>query len=141
MAPVEHIHYGVGMEHEITRHRRTGGSANPAIRITAKPKVDGHCHEYEFNMLPMRIGDGTMTPKVFACILFQDGIPAEVGINGTTEEALIAILIDRLERFNKGPYACRQNSLAITSLETAMHWLGDRTAERSEHGVEGTMAP
>lgn len=91
-------------------------------------------------MLPMRIGDGTMTPQVFANIRFQDGSPAEVGINGITEEALIAILIDRLERFQKGPYSCRANGHVLMNLEQALMWLGDRTAERAERGVEGTMA-
>ncbi len=123
---------------EITRHRRTGGSANPGLIIIAVPKpgVDGqpgHCHNYE-----LRGEDRAFSLMV---LQFQDGPPADVGINGVTEEALIAIIIDRLERFNAGPYRCRQNSLAITKLEEAMMWLGDRTAERTERGVEGTLEP
>ncbi len=136
------------MTDEITRHRRTGGSANPDIHITAMPRLgpdgieyedgerrnDGQCHRYRIDR--DLAADGT---KAVDILQFQDGPPALVGINGVTEEALIAILIDRLERFNAGEYRCRQNSLAITNLEQAMHWLGDRTAERIERGVEGTM--
>ena len=138
------------MENEITRHRRTGGSANSDITIEALPCVgpngneydaverrnDGQCHRYRIALH----SDEVSAPTV-KFLQFQDGPPSEVGINGVTEEALIAVLIDRLERFNEGPYRCRQNSVAITKLEEALMWLGDRTAERSERGVEGTLKP
>lgn len=137
------------MEHEITRHRRTGGSANPGIQITALPRLgpdgteyedgerrnDGQCHCYRFDR--DLAGGGT----AIDILHFQDGPPSDVGINGVTEEALIAVLLDRLERFQGGAYRCRQNALAITNLEQALMWLGDRTAERTERGVEGTMTP
>lgn len=71
-------------------------------------------------------------------ILFQNGPIKEVGVNGVTHEALLAILIDRLSMFNKGPYACRENSLALTKLEEALMWLNHRTRAREERGVEGT---
>lgn len=133
------------MEKEITRHRRTGGSANPGIRIIpledlgpdgieyedGERRNDGQCHRY-------RIERKATAGDASDILQFQDGAPLYVGVNGITEEALIAILIDRLQRFNRGEFPSRQNSLAITKLEEAMHWLGDRTGERTERGVEGT---
>lgn len=36
---------------------------------------------------------------------------------------------------------CRENSLAITKLEEALHWLEARTKNRKAAGVEGTSEP
>lgn len=68
---------------------------------------------------------------------FQKGPVAENGINGITQETLIAIVIDRLRGFQKGPYACRENAIALTHMEDAMHWLHHRTRARIARGVEG----
>ena len=37
-----------------------------------------------------------------------------------------------------GKFRCRENALAITKLEEALHWLAHRTADRERRGVEGT---
>jgi len=90
--------------------------------------VGGECTQY-------KIGPKDKT----LCVLqFQNGPIPEVGINGLSNEALIAIVIDRLQGFNKGAYSCRENSLAITKLEEAMHWLHHRTLDRMGRGVEGS---
>lgn len=60
--------------------------------------------------------------------------------NGAFVEGVIAAAIDRLEFYNAGPYRCRENSLAITKLEEALHWLDHRTVAREARGVEGTHA-
>lgn len=72
---------------------------------------------------------------------FQNGPIKEVGTNGLTHEALIAVILDRMRHFQAGKYACRENALAITKLEEAMHWLHHRTRLREQCGVEGTHAP
>lgn len=69
---------------------------------------------------------------------FQKGPVKEAGVNGITEEALLAIVLDRLRGFQRGPYMCRQNALTITKLEEALHWMMDRAVERQRRGVEGT---
>ena len=71
-------------------------------------------------------------------INFQNGPIAEVGVNGTSNEALLAIVEDRLKCFQSGPYSCRENSLALTKIQEAMHWLHHRTRDRNARGVEGT---
>lgn len=73
-------------------------------------------------------------------ILFQNGAIGEVGVNGLTHEAVLAIIVDRLRAFQAGPYACRENALALTKIEEAQHWLAARTQARMVRGVEGTMA-
>ena len=54
------------------------------------------------------------------------------------EEALLAIVIDRLRSFQKGPFSCRENAIALTHCEEALMWLQRRTVERIKRGVEGT---
>lgn len=72
------------------------------------------------------------------CLHFQSGPIKEAGVNGVTNEVLIAIVTDRLRSFQASKYACRENALALTKLEEALHWLHTRTREREARGVEGT---
>ena len=61
--------------------------------------------------------------------------------NGCFVETVIAAAIQRLEYYNSSKFRCRENSLAITHLEEALHWLQARTAAREARAVEGTHAP
>jgi hypothetical protein len=71
-------------------------------------------------------------------IPFQNGPIKEVGVNGHTHEAYLAILIDRMECFQAGKYASHDNQMALDHLEEARMWLLKRTQERMNRGVEGT---
>ncbi len=74
-------------------------------------------------------------------IPFQVGTIKSVGINGVSNEALLAILMDRLEGFQKGQFPCPENAQALTKLEEAGLWLHKRTMNRTTRGVEGKLAP
>ena len=69
---------------------------------------------------------------------FQNGPVAEKGYNGNSHEALLAILLDRMESFQKGPYACHDNQMALDHLQGARLWLHKRTMDRVARQVEGT---
>ena len=84
-------------------------------------------------------GSPALHTQIAFTISFQNGPRNEHGVNGITEEALIDILLDRLNAFQAGEYKCRENALVITKLEEAKHWLQHRTANRTARGVEGTM--
>ena len=73
----------------------------------------------------------------YASVRFQNGPIKESGVNGCHQEDLIAIVIDRLECFQMGDFACAENAEAISSLREALGHLNARTADRSERGVEG----
>lgn len=60
--------------------------------------------------------------------------------NGAFVETVIAIAVDRLQFYNEGKFRCRENSLAITHLEEALHWLNHRTSDREARDVEGIHA-
>lgn len=76
--------------------------------------------------------------KELAEIHFQEGPIKECGVNGVCNEDLIAMVICRLEHFQKSEYFCRENALAITKLEEALLWLRKRTMGREQRGAEGT---
>ncbi len=106
--------------------------ANDLLEITVldDPGAGGANHEYMIE-----------TQKGLTCrISFQNGPIAENGVNGVTQEALLAIVIDRLRSFQAGKFGCRENALALTKIEEAQHWLLHRTRARMARGVEGTHA-
>ena len=67
--------------------------------------------------------------------------PERAEPNGAFVETVIAAAIQRIEYYNAGKFRCRENSLAITHLEEALHWLNHRTAAREARQVEGTHQP
>jgi len=77
----------------------------------------------------------------FQEVLFQHGPIKEVGVNGITHEALLAIVIDRLRCFQAGPFPCRENQEALLSCCNALGWLKRRTHDRLVRGVEGETKP
>lgn len=67
---------------------------------------------------------------------FQNGAVQENGVNGITNEALLAILIHRTKHLN-GKFPCNENDHAINCMEHALAHLEARTHRRMNRGVEG----
>jgi hypothetical protein len=83
------------------------------------------------------IGDNN---EVFAEIQFQEGPRAEEGsIRGVLDQDLLEIVRHRLQCFQAGPYATRENALALTCIEEALLWMAKRADDRAERGVLGTL--
>jgi hypothetical protein len=119
--------------------------ANDVISITVRdaPGAGGANHRYDIAGFDTtnNPSNGEVSPAIAAtgvALLFQNGPIASAGVNGLTHEVLLAVLIDRLQSFQKGPYACRENALALTKMEEAQMWLQKRTRDRMARGVEGT---
>lgn len=120
---------------EITTHKCS--DLNEAISVTAfdEPGPGGANHDYEILAIGFRV---TSPPKRRRCeIHFQKGAVKDVGLNGISDEALLAIVEDRLKCFQAGEFACDENDLALTCVSWAMDFLKDRTRDRIERGVEG----
>lgn len=66
----------------------------------------------------------------------QSGPIKETEMNGCQVDELIHVAKLMVEGLNK-KFPCRQNSLAVTKLEEALHWLNDRRNDRTSRGVEG----
>lgn len=123
------------MRRELTSHKVNGCNDGLRVEVLDEPGHGGACHRYFIgNADP----DVPLRSHVGVEIKFQNGPVKEVGTNGVTHEALLAILIDRLQRFQSGPYACRENAIALTKLQEAVMWLQKRTMDRLARGVEGT---
>lgn len=58
--------------------------------------------------------------------------------NGAFVETVIAAVIQRIEYYQDFRFKCRENALAITKLEEALHWLDARTKRREASKTEGT---
>jgi hypothetical protein len=54
-----------------------------------------------------------------------------------TQEALLAIVIDRLESFQSGPFVSPINAYALSLIRAALKTLQLRTSDRIARGVEG----
>lgn len=129
------------MEREVTTHH--GNHLNDAIKITAfgEPGPGGACLRYRacvpmINPVEQHVKENSARARTYCDVNFQNGNPADE-INGISNEALLAIVLDRLQGFQSGPFACEKNKWAMVCVEDALQTLKSRTAERQERGVEG----
>lgn len=125
------------MGREITDHKVNPANDTLRIHVMDEPGAGGANHHYMVTLPDWeRAPDGSGARGVWD-IQFQNGPIAEAGVNGLTQEVLLAIVVDRLRSFQAGPFACRENALALTKIEEAQHWLHSRTRARMARGVEG----
>ena len=126
---------------EITSHIVNPVNDKLKIEVTDAPGSGGANHRYEITGFdtsnnPSLAGQG-IEPKSKTVVLFQNGPINEHGVNGLTQEVLLAIVEDRLTSFQKGPFACTENADALSHVRIAMQILQNRTRERMSRGVEG----
>lgn len=123
---------------QLTSHK----SDSIYIGVMDEPGPGGAHHLYD--LAPMRDvppKEGcTRSQEAVSQVLihFQEGPIQEVGVNGVTQEALLAIVEDRLRCFQEGPFSCVENKNALHHVREALFWLHHRTEARIRRGVEGT---
>jgi len=130
---------------QIEDHKVNPANDKLLITVTDQPGSGGAQHRYEITGMrygtnPSAKSDESEIGESYEplAIVFQNGPINEAGVNGITQEALLAIVADRLRSFQAGPFACKANACALTHIEEAQHWLQQRTIERMRRGVEGT---
>lgn len=123
------------MLREITTHKVNGLNEALTIRVMDEPGSGGANHYY----LISHPAPGREHESVGHDIFFQNGPIKEAGVNGISQEALLAIVQDRLESFQAGPFATPDNAEALTHVHMAIEILHRRTKERMARGVEGTL--
>lgn len=118
--------------------------ANDKIKITVldQPGAGGANHVYGLSGMDFMRNTAAMEtpddrPDGEVSIIFQCGPINEHGVNGVTQEALLAIVADRLESFQAGPFATPLNAEALAHVKAAQEALLTRTRERMGRGVEG----
>ena len=104
------------------------------IDVMDEPGQGGACHKYRISLFDT---DGHSLDTE-THINFQNGPIKEAGVNGISQEALLAIVIDRLKSFQAGPFASEDNAKALGHTQAALAWLQKRTKDRLTRGVEGT---
>jgi hypothetical protein len=122
---------------KLTDHKLNGLNEVLEITVTDQPGHGGANHSYVISVDEAK-ADVRQGVMVHTLIGFQNGPIIEAGVNGISQEALLAVVIDRLRSFQAGAYACRENALALTKCEEALMWLQKRTRDRIARGVEGT---
>jgi len=118
--------------HSLTEHKGNFLNDHIHIKTVGGRTAGGAFKGYQIDLEDLAYGVHLEGPP----IQFQEGNPSD-GINGISNEALLAIVADRLRGFDAGPFRTRENSLAITHLELVLFYLQKRTAERVARGVEG----
>jgi hypothetical protein len=127
----------------LTDHIVEGDSANHQVRIDVldEPGAGGANHRYNIEWYDgvKRDDKGSAIGGRAECFInFQNGPIKECGVNGVTQEALLAIVIDRLRSFQQGPFAGDYNARALECFEQGLEWLQKRTKDRISRNVEGT---
>jgi len=134
-------------QRQLTDHKVNGLNEALDIYVMDEPGAGGANHRYLIT-----IGEYEEDNPDSVEIHFQEGPIKDAGVNGISIEAIMALALDRLRGFQyatndagerttaPGPFACRENALALTHLEEALMWLQKRTRDRMSRGVEGTMA-
>lgn len=139
----------------LTDHIVSGDQAvQLTINVLDEPGQGGACHDYQIQAsykkgekapMPHHMEDSVIkidadgnTVLTLGRVRFQNGPIKEYGVNGITQEALLAIVIDRLKSFQAGPYACADNEEALGHCQLALAALQRRTLARIRRGVEGT---
>lgn len=122
---------------KLASHKVNGCNEELEIGVLDKPGHGGACHRYVIYR-PFDSFNEELNADPCVHISFQNGPIKESGINGITHETLLAILIDRMEGFQSGRYACADNQEALEAMRKAQEALLRRTKARVARGVEGT---
>ena len=111
----------------ITDHIIEGDAVNHLIHVSGSDRggPGGGSHEYLIQIVPLDDG---------LSLKFQKGDPAN-GINGITDEVLLAILIDRWRGFLDGPISSTYTAEALEHGLKALECLKARTIDRIQRGV------
>ncbi len=80
-----------------------------------------------------------LTENMIKDIQFQCGPRNEEGsTRGVLDADLLEIVRHRLQCFQQGEFATRENAIALTHIEEALLWMNKRVEDRAERNVLGT---
>jgi len=77
--------------------------------------------------------------EILLKIQFQNGArKLDDSIHGVLDSDLLEIVRHRLQCFQQGDFATRENALALAHIEEALMWMNRRVEDRIERNVLGT---
>lgn len=102
------------------------------VFVCDEPGNGGANHEY-------LITDNNEPADVYVRIQMQNGArKLPDSIHGVLDTDLLEIVRHRLQSFQKGQFATRENAIALTHIEEALLWMNKRVEDRIERNVLGT---
>lgn len=108
---------------------------NDVFALGKKEEKSGAYYKYA-------IAPHDLTPSGYSfeqIINFQNGARKEtLSIDGVLDTDLLEIVRHRLQCFQQGEFATRENACALTHIEEALMWMNKRVEDRIERGVLGT---
>lgn len=108
---------------------------NQVLSIDEKGNGGAH-HVYRIESHSM---DGQGNCDVYETIKFQNGArKLNDSKHGILDTDLLEIVRHRLQCFQKGDFATRDNAIALTHIEEALMWMNRRVEDRIEREVLGT---
>ena len=114
---------------ELTSHKCNDLNEQIKIEVIDEPGLGGANHAYDIGPVDSVWSD--------CKIRFQKGAVKDAGINGISDESLLAIVEDRLASFQDGDFACTDSGFALEHVTLAIMRLQERTRDRISRGVEG----
>lgn len=126
------------MKKLVSHHDGHGLAESIGVYAMDEPGPGGAYHQYAFFVEtdPAREPERDQVGE----IQFQKGPRNVAGSTpGVIEGAVLAVLIDRLEAFQAGDYACGENAAALEHLHSALGWIKQRAHSRAKRGVLGSM--
>jgi hypothetical protein len=121
---------------EIVTHR-DGSPLNAALTLLACDEVNAEGAPYEYIYCYPQANIYVPGERMLLNygLRFQAGDPAD-GVNGTSTEVLLAIVLDRLQCVQAGPSPCPENGNAVQCVEQALEWLRLASEHRRERKEE-----
>lgn len=115
---------------ELKHHIVEGRNHNERVYAVDDVGPGGAHHHYKLEW-----GDSYEVPPQE--IWFQRGGIQNAGINGVSNEQVLAVLIDRFECLMSGPFPTPETQEALDHCRAAMEALHRRTRDRLARDVEG----
>ena len=107
--------------------------------FTVDEKGNGGAHHRYTIFTKESINGEDLDNPVVGEIQFQNGARKEDdSIHGVLDTDLLEIVRHRLQCFQKGDFATRENAVALTHIEEALMWMNRRVEDRIERNVLGT---
>lgn len=108
--------------------------------FTVGAKGNGSAYHQYIIMKSSAIRGEELEKPTVGKIIFQNGARKEENsIHGVIDSDLLEIVRHRLQCFQEGDFATRENAIALTHIEEALLWMNKRVEDRIERNVLGTM--
>ena len=115
---------------------QTQEKLNDVYSFSGANEPGGASHHYVVVKAGTDYEDPTNTVGI---VKFQKGPRKEEGsVSGVLDCDLLEMVKDRLEGFQRGPYASEYNEQALIHIKEALYWMNKRVEDRIARNVLGT---